>query len=71
MERLLRYSLEHRRRVRVIWEENGQLMQSTVQVEALTDTTVDVTATRPKRSLTLPLTALLAVDFLKSDESLK
>ena len=70
MERLLRYSLEHRRPVRIIWEEDGKMLQSGAQVEALTETTVELTTTRPKRRVTLPLTALLAVDYRKSDRDI-
>lgn len=70
MERLLRYSLEHRRPVRIIWEEEGKMYQCGAQVEALTETTVELTTTRPKRRVTLPLTALLAVDYRKSDRDI-
>lgn len=71
MERLLRYSLEHTRQIRMIWQdEDGSMHQSSVQVLRYDDQTVTCMVTRPKHEETIPLERVLAVDFRKGDDGM-
>ena len=69
MERMLRFSLEHLRLIRLIWQqEDGTLAAGNVQVTALTPGSVTFQLMRPRRTLTLPLTCILSADFRKGDD---
>ena len=69
MERLLRYSLERGRPIRLmVQQEDGKLRQVTAQVTALQGQEVTFTTLRPRRTVTLPLTHLLSADYRKGDE---
>ena len=69
MERLLVYSLEHLRLIRLLWqEEDGSLRQGNVQVTALSQDSVTFQVMRPRETRTLRKSAILAADFRKGDE---
>lgn len=69
MKRMLLYSLEHLRLIRLIWQaEDGTIRGGNVQVTALTDTAATVQVMRPRATLTLPFDCILSADFRKGDE---
>ena len=69
MERLLRYSVEHTRQIRMIWQDSeGAMRQSNVQVLRYDEQAVTCLVMRPKHEETLPLESVLAVDFRKGDD---
>ena len=69
MERLFRYSLDHTRQIRMMWQdEDGTMRQSNVQVLSYDQTQVTCMVTRPKHEETIPLERVLAVDFRKGDD---
>ena len=69
MDRLLIYSLEHLRLIRLIWQDaEGRLCQGNVQVTGLTGDTVTFQVMRPRCTLTLNRADILAADFKKGDE---
>ena len=71
MERLLRYSLEHTRQIRMMWQDADDAMrQSNVQVLRYDEVTVTCLVTRPKHEETIPLERVLAVDFRKGDDGM-
>lgn len=71
MERLLRYSLEHTRQIRMMWQDaDGAMRQSNVQVLRYDEVTVTCLVTRPKHEKTIPLERVLAVDFRKGDDGM-
>lgn len=71
MERLLRYSLEHTRQIRMMWQDaDGAMRQSNVQVLRYDQTSVTCLVTRPKHEETIPLERVLAVDFRKGDDGM-
>lgn len=71
MERLLRYSLEHTRQIRMMWQDaDGAMRQSNVQVLRYDRTSVTCLVTRPKHEETIPMERVLAVDFRKGDDGM-
>lgn len=71
MERLLRYSLEHTRQIRMMWQDaDGVMRQSNVQVLRYDEAAVTCLVTRPKHEETIPLERVLAVDFRKGDDGM-
>ena len=69
MQRMLLYSLEHLRLIRIIWmDEGGTLRQGNIQVTALSEESVTFQLMRPRRTLTIPTAAILSADFRKGDE---
>jgi len=71
MERLLRFSFEHARVIRLMYmEEDGKLRQVNATVIAYDEEKVDVITTRSPRTVTIPLTALLSADFKRGDDGM-
>ena len=69
MERLLRFSFEHARVIRLMYiAEDGGLRQVNATVIAYDDEAVDVITTRSPRTVRIPLSALLAADFRRGDD---
>lgn len=69
MERLLLYSLERERPIRILWqEEDGSFRQANALVTAWDGRQATFTTTRPKRTITLPKERILSADFRKGDE---
>ena len=69
MERLLRYSVEHSRQIRLIWQdEAGSMYQSNVQVLRYDAQSLTCLVMRPKHEETIPLAMVLAADFRKGDD---
>lgn len=69
MERMLRFSLEHLRLIRLIWqEEDGTLRGGNVQVLSLSPDRVTFQIMRPRATLTLPRERILSADFKKGDD---
>ena len=70
-DRFLRYSLEHKRSIRMMLQlPNGSLKTYTVMVEEYNDTSVTLYVLRPVQRLTLPRDAILAIDYVKGDDGL-
>lgn len=71
MERLLRFSFEHARVIRLMYmEEDGKLRQVNATVIAYDDEKIDVVTTRSPRVVTIPLSSLLAADFKRGDDGM-
>ena len=69
MIRMLRYSLEKDRPIRLIFlTPEGGMRQVTAVVERLDETTAQLYVLRPPQRLTLPLTDILSADFTKKDD---
>lgn len=69
MERLLRFSLEHERVIRLmLMDENGKLSQVNARILRYDADTVDFVTTRSPRSVTVPRGDILAIDFRKGDD---
>lgn len=69
MERLLQYSLERDRAIRLMYlQEDGSLKQITCQVRAYDDKAVTVYVLRPPKDLTIPRQDILSADYRKGDE---
>lgn len=69
MERLLIYSLERARPIRLMWQEaDGTLRQANAQVTAWDGAQVTFTTLRPRRTVCLPAAQLLSADYRKGDE---
>ena len=68
MERMLQYSLEHERPIRLIWQEEGKLVQRKATVTALTADTVTLRSLRPRGETTITRESILSADFVKGDE---
>ena len=69
MERLLRFSFEHARVIRLMYaEDNGRLKQVNATVVSYDDDHVDFITTRSPRTMTIPMGALLSVDFKRGDD---
>lgn len=68
MERILRYSLDHRRPIRLIFQREGALQQRNVQVLALEAGRVRVLSRRPREEWEMPLTDVLGADYARGDE---
>ena len=69
MERLLRYSFEHDRVIRLmLMAEDGALSQVNARVVRFDAETVDFITTRSPRTVTVPRKDILAIDFRKGDD---
>lgn len=68
MERILRYSLDHRRPIRLIFQREGALQQRNVQVLALEAGQVRLLSRRPREEWEMPLTDVLGADYARGDE---
>lgn len=69
MDRLLLYSMERDRAIRLIYmEEDGSLKQITCVVRTFDDKQVTVYVLRPPRDLVLPRQSILSADYRKGDE---
>lgn len=68
MERILRYSLDHRRPIRLIFQREGALQQRNVQVLALETGRVRLLSRRPREEWEMPLTDVLGADYARGDE---
>ena len=68
MERILRYSLDHRRPIRLIFQREGALQQRNVQVLALEAGRVRLLSRRPREECEMPLTDVLGADYARGDE---
>lgn len=69
MERLLRYSFEHDRVIRMmLMDEAGALSQVNARVVRYDAESVDFITTRSPRTMTVPRKDILAIDFRKGDD---
>lgn len=68
MERILRYSLDHRRPIRLIFQREGALQQRNVRVLALEAGRVRLLSRRPREEWEMPLTDVLGADYARGDE---
>ncbi len=69
MERLLRYSMEHERVIRLmLMDEEGNLSQVNARILRYDADTVDFITTRSPRTVTAPRKDILAIDFRKGDD---
>ena len=69
MERLLRYSTEHDRVIRLmLMDEDGNLSQVNARVTRYDADSVDFITTRSPRTVTVPRKDILAIDFRKGDD---
>ena len=68
MERILRYSLDRRRPIRLIFQREGALQQRNVQVLALEAGRVRLLSRRPREEWEMPLTDVLGADYARGDE---
>lgn len=68
MERILRYSLDHRRPIRLIFQREGALQQRNVQVLALEAGRVRLLSRRPREEWEMSLTDVLGADYARGDE---
>ena len=69
MERLLRYSMEHERVIRLmLMDEEGNLSQVNARILRYDANTVDFITTRSPRTVTALRKDILAIDFRKGDD---
>ena len=69
MERLLRYSCEHDRVIRLmLMDSEGNLSQVNARILRYDADTVDFITTRSPRIITVPRRDILAIDFRKGDD---
>ena len=69
MERLLRYSLDHDRVIRLmLMDESGALSQVNARILRYDGESVDFITTRSPRTVTVPRRDILAIDFRKGDD---
>ena len=69
MERLLRYSNEHDRVIRLmLMDEDGNLSQVNARILRYDADTVDFVTTRSPRTVTVARQDILAIDFRKGDD---
>ena len=68
MERLLRYSLEHERVIRLMLMRDGQLVQVNARIIAYDAQRIEFITTRSPRPQTAERAELLAADFRKGDD---
>lgn len=69
MERLLRYSHDHDRVIRLmLMDEDGNLSQVNARVTRYDADSVDFITTRSPRTVTVPRNDILAIDFRKGDD---
>lgn len=67
MNRFLRYSLLHQRRIKAVLMEQGKLSQINLTVTALDETTFTYVSAKQKSPRTLPLSALMAAGYARGD----
>lgn len=67
MNRFLRYSLLHQRRIKAVLMEKGKLSQINLTVTALDETTFTYVSAKQKSPRTLPLSALMAAGYARGD----
>lgn len=69
MERLLRYSNEHDRVIRLmLLDAEGNLSQVNARILRYDAESVDFITTRSPRTVTVPRRDILAIDFRKGDD---
>ena len=69
MERLLRYSSDHDRVIRLmLMDEEGNLSQVNARILRYDADSVDFITTRSPRTVTVPRKDILAIDFRKGDD---
>jgi len=69
MERLLRYSHDHDRVIRLmLLDEEGNLSQVNARILRYDAESVDFITTRSPRTVTVPRKDILAIDFRKGDD---
>lgn len=69
MERLLRYSHEHDRVIRLmLMDQEGNLSQVNARILRYDGESVDFITTRSPRIVTVPRRDILAIDFRKGDD---
>lgn len=68
MERMLRFSLEHDRVIRMMLMQEGKLSQVNARVIAYDGEKVAYVTTRSPRTQTVQRTDILSVDFRKGDD---
>ena len=68
MERMLRYSLEREKAIRVMWMDGSRLRQALCTVTALDDDTVTAVTRRPKGTVVIRMRDILSADYRKGDE---
>ena len=68
MERLLRYSVEHDRVIRLMLLQEGKLTQINARITAYDEEKIDFITTRAPRPQTAARADLLAADFRKGDD---
>ena len=69
MERLLRYSHDHDRVIRLmLMDEEGNLSQVNARILRYDTDSVDFITTRSPRTVTVPRKDILAIDFRKGDD---
>lgn len=69
MERLLRYSCEHDRVIRLmLMDAEGNLSQVNARILRYDADTVDFITTRSPKTVTVPRRDILALDFRKGDD---
>ena len=69
MERLLRYSSDHDRVIRLmLMDEDGNLSQVNARILRYDAETVDFITTRSPRTVTVARQDILAIDFRKGDD---
>lgn len=70
MDRLLRYSVEHDRVIRLMLMQEGVLSQVNARIVAYDDRSVSFITTRSPRTQTAAREDVLAVDFRKGDDGM-
>ncbi len=69
MERLLRYSIEHDRVIRLmLMDAEGRLSQVNARILRYDAESVDFITTRSPKTVTVPRKDILALDFRKGDD---
>lgn len=68
MERLLRYSYEHDRVIRMMLLQEGKLSQVNARVIGYDGEKVEYVTTRSPRTQTVPRADILSLDFRKGDD---
>ena len=71
MERMLRFSFDHARVIRLMYfDEDNRLRQVNATVIAYDEEKVDLITTRSPRTVTVPLESILSVDFKRGDDGM-
>lgn len=68
MERMLRYSLERGKAIRVMWMDGNGMRQALCTVVSIEDGTVTAETRRPRGTLRIPVSDILSADYRKGDE---